>query len=100
MAEAVDACRAVGAVSVANRNIDASERHRGRRKEQLEVAKGIEISEVVSPPGEAIVVTSGYELRTAERITDAHIEDQAQRLGEEHVTEVYNILDERRNCTK
>src|ERR1700686_1302276 len=95
VAEARDLGLPIGAGPVADRQLDDAQVLLGGAEDQVEVAERIDLAEEASGPRDALVVLAEEDLRPAERVLEALLEDGGQREAEhlvaDHVEEPHRL---------
>src|SRR5438876_5238046 len=87
MSKAADAGSPISSGPIPDGNIDDSQAEDRSRKEELEIPKWIKIAEIRSPPNDPLIVMSRNQFGSTEGIGKRRIENEAQRLGEEDISE-------------
>src|SRR6266513_4221418 len=87
MAKPLDIGFAIGARQVANGYVNNSQSQNSGRVEELKITERIEIAEIAPPGHHALEVAARNEFRPAERITDADIQNAAERFCEENISQ-------------
>src|SRR5438034_7152848 len=87
MAQALNAGGAVRTFEIADRQLGDLEVQPNRSEEEIEVAEGVEVPEILPIRRDARVVVTQEHLRPAQRVAEALIEEKAEGPAEDLVPE-------------
>ena len=87
MAESLDLGFARSSRQITHGNIHDSQPQYGRGKQQLKIAEGIEVSEILAPRNHALVVGACQQFCSAKGIADAQVENATQHFREENISQ-------------